>query len=311
MSAVTAWPALVLAAGFGTRLGALGRLRAKAALPVAGRPMIVRILERLADAGVTRVVINLHHRAESVCGVVGDGSRWGLHVRYSWEPLVLGSAGGPARAVPLLAADRFLIVNGDTLADIDLDELARTHVASGALSTLAVAPADLSRYNALLADEGGRLLGSVTRGTPAAALSDGARPWHFVGVQAVDARAFAGLDGTRPVDIIREHYPARIAAQPGAVRVWPVSGAFVDIGTPAEYLATARHFATVERTSLDRGADVRIEPTADVASSLLWDRVRVGAGAVLSECIVADDVTIPAGVRYHRQVITRDGVAAL
>ena len=241
MSGVGSWPALVLAAGFGTRLGALGRLRAKATVPVAGRPMIVRILERLAAVGVTRVVVNLHHRAESVCAVVGDGSRWGLCVRYSWEPLVLGSAGGPARAVTLVAADRFLIVNGDTLVDLDIEALAQVHVASGALATLAVAPADLSRYNALLADDGGRLLGSVTRGTPSTTLPAGARPWHFVGVQAVDARAFAGLDGTRPVDIIREHYPSLIADRPGAARVRPVA-APLRHRDAAVGCCTARHF---------------------------------------------------------------------
>ncbi len=310
MSTVS-WPALVLAAGLGTRLGPIGQLRAKAAVPVAGRPIVVRILERLYQAGIRDVVINLHHRADTVCRVVGDGSPWNLHVRYSWERHALGSAGGPARALPLLAADRFFIVNGDTMTDIDLAELAAAHVASGALATLAVAPADLSHYNALLADAGQALVGSVRRGTDVATLPRGSRPWHFVGVQAVDARAFAGVVPDRSSDIIREMYPALVASRHRAARVHPVTGTFVDVGTPADYLSTALGLAAEGHGEDDRGADTVIAPGARVTSSILWDRVTVGEGADVSYCILTDDVTVPAGARYHRQVITPDGVTPL
>ena len=92
------WPALVLTAGLATRLQPLSSVRAKAALPVAGEVLVLRILRWLRRAGVTRVVLNLHHRAETITREVGDGSAIGLEARYSWEPEVLGSAGGPARA---------------------------------------------------------------------------------------------------------------------------------------------------------------------------------------------------------------------
>ena len=175
----------MLAAGLGTRLAPLSAVRAKAALPVAGRPLIVRILQQLQRAGVRRVVINLHHRADTITRVVGDGTQLGIEVRYSWETQVLGSGGGPARALPLLAADRFFIVNGDTLADVDLPAPGRrARAESGALATLAVAPANLEKYNALLADDLGRFTGIVPRGTappasrtrPAAGTSLACRP---------------------------------------------------------------------------------------------------------------------------------------
>lgn len=95
-----AWPALVLAAGLGTRLRPLSAVRAKAALPVAGRPIVIRILEQLKAAGVERVVVNLHHRAETIARVVGDGRQLGLDVRYSWESEVLGSGAGPPGRCP-------------------------------------------------------------------------------------------------------------------------------------------------------------------------------------------------------------------
>ena len=113
-------PALVLTAGLGTRLRPLTAVRAKPALPVAGEPLVRRILRWLAAAGVKRPVLNLHHLPETVTALVGDGADLGPSVRYSWEIPMLGSAGGPRRALPLLDADRFLIVNGDTLTDVDL-----------------------------------------------------------------------------------------------------------------------------------------------------------------------------------------------
>ena len=93
-------PALVLAAGLGTRLRPLTFCRAKAAVPVAGVPLICRHLTRLAARGVRDVVVNLHHRPNTITGVVGDGAALGCRVRYSWERVLLGSAGGPRRAPP-------------------------------------------------------------------------------------------------------------------------------------------------------------------------------------------------------------------
>ena len=109
-------PALVLAAGLGTRLDPLTRLVAKASVPLAGKTLLERSLEHLRRHGVTDVVINLHHRPETVTAILGDGTRSGMRIRYSWEPRILGSAGGPRRALPLLDTWRFLIVKATRCA---------------------------------------------------------------------------------------------------------------------------------------------------------------------------------------------------
>jgi NDP-sugar pyrophosphorylase family protein len=310
MSRGADWPALVLAAGLGTRLRPLSTIRAKPALPVAGRPLIVRILSRLRAAGVTRVVINLHHRAETITRVVGDGSSLGLQVRYSWEPEVLGSGGGPARAVPLLAADRFFILNGDTLSDVSFEQLARAHVGTGADVTLAVAAADLAKYSALVCDASDALVGIVARGSSLDPAS-GQRPWHFIGVQAVNAAAFAGVNPHRPADSLREIYPRLSARRAGSVRVCPADGAFYDIGTPDDYLRTVQQIAAAEGVPLDRGARTVIAASARVEHSVLWDDVMVNESAELSHCVVTDGVVIPPGARYHRAVITEAGSVPL
>src|SRR5687767_8573965 len=99
-------PALVLTAGLARRLRPLSLVRAKAALPVAGVPLVHRILRSLAASGVTDAVLNLHHLPHTLTRLVGDGSALGMRVRYSWEVPVLGPAGGPRRAVPLLGSTR-------------------------------------------------------------------------------------------------------------------------------------------------------------------------------------------------------------
>ena len=177
--------ALVLTAGLGTRLRPLTDVRAKPAIPVAGVPMIRRIISWLAAHGVTDLVLNLHYRPETLTAVVGDGTDLSARVRYSWEPRILGSAGGPRQALPLVAADPFLVVNGDTIADVDLAGLAAAHDTSGAIVTLALVPNhEFHRYGGVLLDPQGRVTGFVNRGPSA----EGS--YHYIGVQVVQGAAF-------------------------------------------------------------------------------------------------------------------------
>ena len=294
-------PALVLTAGLGTRLQPLSDVRAKPALPVAGQPLISRILGWLQRAGVRRVVLNLHHRPETITRIVGDGTPMGLSVRYSWEPEILGSAGGPARAIPLLESDRFLIVNGDTLTNVNLPALVRQHIDTNALVTMAVVDAD-PRYNAVIADDAGIVHAFGTSGT-----SGTFGRFHFIGIQAVNASVFAGVDPNVKSETIHGIYPPLIASRTGAIRIFQTRERFFDIGSPRDYLETARYFAASEELPLDRGRNTTVGAGAYLADTILWDRVTVGAGAELSRCVVADDVVIPPGARFAESSIVMRG----
>mgnify|MGYP006284028823 CR=1 FL=1 len=290
------WPALVLTAGLATRLRPLSDVRAKAALPVAGTPLITRILEQLHAAGVRRVVLNLHHRADTITRIVGDGARFGLDVRYSWETTVLGSAGGPARALPLLESDRFLIVNGDTLTNVDLRALAAQHVDTNALVTMAVVDGR-EGYNGVIARHDG-----IVRG-----FGREAGAFHFIGVQAVNAAVFAGVDPSAKSETVHGIYPGLMARRPEAIRVFQGATEFFDIGSPEDYLDTALALAAREDRAIDRGHDCVVEHDARLDRTILWDRVRIGAGATLSHCVVADDVVVPDGASYsHCALVMRD-----
>jgi NDP-sugar pyrophosphorylase family protein len=294
------WPALVLTAGLGTRLHPLSGVRAKPAVPVAGMPLAGRILRWLRDAGVRDAVLNLHHRPDTVTRAVGDGSRDGVRVRYSWEPTILGSAGGPAHALPLLDAPRFFLINGDTLTDVDLRAIARRHLESGAQVTMAlVTNPDPLHYGGVLLAQDGAVTGFTRRGPDNSG-------WHFVGVQAVNADVFAPLDPDAPAESVGALYRDLITSRPGAVRGYCCGAAFHDIGTTADYLDTS--LAIAGRESAHEaliGRDCSISPHARIDRSVLWDRVAVGHGVSLIECVVADDVDVPPGLSLTRQALVR------
>jgi mannose-1-phosphate guanylyltransferase len=292
--------ALVLTAGLGTRLRPLTDVRAKPAMPVAGDPMIRRIIRWLVSRGVSDLVLNLHHLPHTLTAVVGDGADLGARVRYSWEqPQVLGSAGGPRLALPLLAADTFFVINGDTLTDVDLGAIAHAHLDSGALVTLALVPnAEYDRYGGVLLDDERRVTGFVRRG-PGAKGS-----YHFIGVQVAHASVFAPLVPGEPANSIGGVYDALMAARPGAVRGLVCTADFFDVGTVDDYRRTSQAFARREgRTGSTVGLRARIHPSARIVDSILWDDVEVGVDAVIEECIVTDGAAIAAGATHQRAVI--------
>lgn len=258
--------------------------------------MIRRILAWAASHGVTDAVMNLHHLPHTVTGSVGDGRDLGVRARYSWErPDILGSAGGPRLALPIIGAESFFVINGDTLTDLNLREMAAAHRASRARVTLAVVPnREFLKYGGVRVDGEGIVTGFVNRGAQA----EGS--WHFIGVQVVDADVLAPLPSGKTARSIGGVYDEELRRHHGSVRAHRGDWAFFDVGTPADYLETSRAFTP---SGVDTGRHVTIDPAATVSQSVLWDDVEVGAAAALSECVVTDGVRVPAGASYQRSIL--------
>jgi len=294
---------MVMTAGLGTRLRPLTYARAKPAVPVAGEALARRILRWLGSQGVTDAVLNLHHEPASIRDAVGDGAGTGVRVIYSSEDPVLGSAGGPRHALPLLAAERFFIVNGDTLTDLDLGLLLDAHERTGALITMALVPNPAApQYGGVEIDQ----QGAVTRFARPNEAGPGAH--LFIGVQVVEARAFSGLADGVPAETVRWLYPALVAARPGSVRGVLADAEFLDIGTPDDYLTTSLALAARESHAVPLvGRGCTIDARARIERSVLWDDVKVEAGVRLTECVVTDGVRVPAGTVLSRAVLTRRG----
>ena len=301
--------ALILAAGLGTRLRPLSDVRAKAAVPVNGEPMVRRVIAWLVAQGIDDVVLNLHHRPASIAAVVGEGRDLGARVRYSWENPVLGSAGGPRRALPLLIDSRrpqagantpstFLLVNGDTLTDFPIAGLLETHRATGALVTMVLIPNPRPDLYGGVIVERGRVKGFTRRGAVR-------ESFHFIGVQAAEERAFSGLEEGVAAESVGWLYPQLIEADANAVAAHVIDAPFRDVGTATEYLQTSLDLAALEGNRMVSRIGTRIHHTADVQRTAIWDHVTIGPHATLRECIVCDEVTIPEGSHFDRRAIVK------
>ena len=291
-------PALVLAAGLGVRLQPLTFCRAKAAVPIAGTPLIRRQLARLTMLGVRDVVVNLHHRPETIAAVVGDGTELGCNVRYSWERTLLGSAGGPRRALPLLE-DRFFLINCDTLCDVDLLALLDTHLTHKSKITLAtITNPNPQRYGGVLTDIDGQVTGFTQAGDPRESV-------HFVGVQVAEATVFEALPEGVPTASIGGLYDT-LLRKPGQVAVHHMSGNFHDIGTPATYFRTAHAIGANEgHPGVSLGLRNVVHPSAHLERSVLWNDVTVEANCTVIDCVLADGVRLTEGTTLNRQAAVR------
>lgn len=303
-------PALVLTAGLGTRLRPLTFVRAKAAVPVNGETLARRAVRWLASHGIADLVLNLHHLPATITASVGDGSDVGARVRYSWENPVLGSAGGPRHALPLLDhlpargsrtenGGTFFIVNGDTLTDVDLASVLARHRASGASITMALIPNPRpEKYGGVLVSDDGFVTGFARAGA-------GGASFHFIGVQVAERRAFEGLADGVYAESVNSLYRQLIHRDARAVAAFLCDAEFRDIGTPADYLTTSLQLAAIEGNHMRAGRGTRIHETATVERTAVWDDVVIGERAELTECIVCDGVSVPAGAVYRRVAMVR------
>lgn len=276
---------MVLAAGEGVRLRPLTHLLAKPVVPVLNRPLLHWTLERLAAAGVTEAVVNLHHLPRTVRQALGDGRRFGLRLRYSPEPELLGTGGGPRQARRLLGDAPVLIVNGDVLFEFDVRALWERHVASGARATLGLRPnPDPRRYSPVMTARDGRILSIAGQPTPAQGTCS-----LFTGVHVLDPALLERLPPGKS-DSVRDLYLPLIA-QGERLHGVRLRGAWYDLGGPALY----------------RHAQVVLARRAVPAGALVAPGARVHAGARLRACVVGARCVVGAGARLERSVLW-DGV---
>ncbi len=208
--------AFILAAGRGERMRPLTDHTPKPLLPAGGKPLIVWHLERMAAAGFREIVINHAHLGSLIEQTLGDGSQWGLNIRYSPEPPgALETAGGIANALPLLGKQPFLVVNGDIYCDINFANFSGSTEA-GAHLVMVANPAHHAAGDFSL--DGERVI-----------YARGGQTLTYAGVGVFSPAFFAGVErGT--VMKLRPLLDAAIAA--GTLTGERFTGRWVDVGTP-------------------------------------------------------------------------------
>ena len=318
--------ALVLAGGEGTRLRPLTLTVPKPAMPLAGRPFLTFMLDWLAGHGVTEAILSCGYRSDGVRQVLGDIYD-GMRLRYVIEDEPLGTA-GPVRlaADADVLADRFLVLNGDTLTDFDLTAELAQHEATGAQGTLALAAVeDTASYGVVPTDDEGRVVEFLEKveGQPTNRINAGA----YVLERAVAERIEPG----RAVSFEREVFPAMAAE--GILYGFMAEGYWIDIGTPERYLEAtydllARRVASRLPASDETGSLVyagsitggaRIGPQSVVGThcvvgersvverSVLHSNVRVGHDCLIESAVVAEDVRVGDGARVCAGAIVGSG----
>jgi len=298
--------AMILGAGLGTRLHPLTELRAKPAVPVRGLPMVAYPLALLAHYGVTEVVINVHHRPETLMEAAERHAPPGLKVRFSHERTLLGTGGGIRRAAAFLReSDPCVILAGDMLLDLDLSALIRQHRARGDAWTLLLRDDPRGgSFGTIGIDAAGR----VRRIAKRFDLGGEQRAGLYAHVTVVAARAFETLPEEEAFQHLSGWLAPQLAAGAQDIRaelLGTQACIWEPVGTPAEYLAAnlaPPALSFIDAEAIARAAGAHFAPGLVVGAG-----AEIGVGARLEEVVVWDAERVPAGFEARRGVYAGGG----
>jgi len=228
MSAAVITDAVVLAGGFGTRLASVVSDVPKPMAPIAGRPFLERLLDRLIAQGITRVVLAVGHKREIIQNHFGSRYQ-DLDVQYSVEATPLGTGGALRQAFAEAGLQRALALNGDTYCTADLQAFSAAHLQAGRAASLTLVPmADAGRYGAVELDAAGRIAAFREKDpVPTAGLIN-------AGIYALERRVFELAPAAAQFSFERAVLQAHAATAGFAGHIAP-DALFIDIGVPADY----------------------------------------------------------------------------
>jgi NDP-sugar pyrophosphorylase family protein len=299
--------AMILAAGYGTRLWPLTIDRAKPAIPFMNRPLVGYVAEYLAGYGFDDVVVNLHHRPESVREALGDGSKFGVRLHYVEEPEILGTGGAIDNARALLEGDAFVVVNGKLATDIDLSAALETHRRERALATLVLRPNPERERYSVVNTSGGLVKGFGSYPKPDD--GGGEAPLMFTGIQVLDRRVFDFIPRGKGGESIFSHtvtdvyVPAMNRGERIAAHV--AGGYWYELSTVRRYLDTSVELMKREGRGVELGEGSTVDASAGVTESVLWEDVRVEAGARVRRCVLGAGVRVGRGEVFDNVAVVR------
>jgi mannose-1-phosphate guanylyltransferase len=298
--------AVILVGGEGTRLRPLTSTVPKPVVPLVDRPFISFMLEWLSKHGIDDVIMSCGFLATSVRNVLGDGAGLGIRLRFVEEPDPRGTAGALKFAESMLD-ERFLMLNGDVLTDIDLTAQIAQHERTGAKATLSLVPvADPSAYGLVHLNEDHSVRDFVEKPSPDAIDTN----LISAGAYVLQREILQLVPADRNVSIEREVWPALIGK---GLYGFPSDSYWLDIGSPERYLQGT--FDIIEgnvQTAVGErlGSDwLAIDDSAEIAGrvippAVLERGVRVAQGAQVGSLVVlGEDVSIGAGTTVERSVI--------
>jgi mannose-1-phosphate guanylyltransferase len=292
--------AMILAAGLGTRLEPLTKIRPKSLFPVLNQPLLGVLIEQLKAMGAKAIIINAHHLAEQVEQFVGMGG-WDVEVEVRVEPKILGTGGGIKNCADFLRdAPFFVVVNADVYHTFDLSPAIHYHREADNLATLILC--DHPRFNQVGIDGEGRIVSvrgeSITPSTSATQLLT-FTGIHIISPKLLDSMPSAGFFG------IMEIY-MELASHGEAIKGYHMQeGYWRDIGSVEDYMKLHQdllgeegeplvhpeaHLGEVVRLKgfVCVGRGTYIGAGSVIKDSIIWDEVEIKAGSTVEGCIVGD-----------------------
>jgi mannose-1-phosphate guanylyltransferase len=287
--------AVILVGGEGTRLRPLTSTVPKPVVPLVDRPFMAYMLEWLRSHGVTDVVLLMGYLSTAVRNVLGDGSAWGITITYVEEPDPRGTAGALKYAEKLLA-DRFLMLNGDVLTDIDLTAQIAQHERTGATGTLALVPVeDPTAYGLVRLHEDRSVKGFLEKPSPDQIDTD----LISAGAYVLERSVVDLIPADQNVSIEREIWPQLVGG--GLYGFADRDCYWMDIGTPDRYLQGT--FDIIE-------GHVRTEVTERLGSGYLSVAEDVASsGRIVPPAVVERGCRIGAGAHVGSLVVLGSGVS--
>jgi mannose-1-phosphate guanylyltransferase len=285
--------ALILAGGEGTRLRPLTSTVPKPVVPLVDRPFIRFMLDWLHSHGVDDVVMSCGHLASGIRNVLGDGSAFGIRLRYVEEPRPLGT-GGALKFAESLLDDRFLMLNGDVLTDMDVSAQIAQHERTGARATLALTPVeDPSAYGLVRTRDGGEVTEFVEKPAP-----DQIDTRNIsAGAYVLERSVLELLEPEQPASIERDVFPRLVGE---GLYGFVAEGYWLDIGTPERYLEGT--FDILEGTVTSA-----VQERMQNSYVCVEDGVE-NAGRIIPSALVESGCRIGEGARIGGRVVLEHGV---
>jgi mannose-1-phosphate guanylyltransferase/phosphomannomutase len=283
----------------------------KPLLPVINRPIMEHVLRLLKRHGFTETVVTVQFLAALIRNYFGDGGELGMSLHYATEEVPLGTAGSVKNAADKLRDDRFLVISGDALTDIDLTDMIRFHRENGALVTIGLkrVPNPLE-FGIIIVDEQGRVQRFLEKPTWGQVFSDTVN----TGIYIMEPGVLDEVATDRPVDWSADVFP-RLLERGAPLYGYVADGYWEDVGTHESYLKALAD-ALSGRVRLDLGAfelspgvwaaeGASIDPEAVLKGPLyIGDYAKVEAGAEVREyTVLGSNVVVKGGAFLHRAVV--------
>ncbi len=277
--------AMILAAGYGARLRPLTYLKPKPLFPVLNRPILAIIIEQLRRAGVTEIVVNVHHLGDRVAEFLEKFDRSGLTIRVLREEIILGTGGGLRNAKRFLEDNPFLVINGDIFTTIDLETAYAFHLASGNMVTMVLH--DYPEYNNVHVDGCDLIQGFSCR-------RDG--QMAFTGIHVINPEVLSFIPGGSYQDILDIY--CTLILKGIKVGVLRAEGHYwKDIGTIEAYLALHGDLLKGRVSGID-------ELLPGNVPFYLGQGVSIGEDVVFEDWVsLGDGVSVESRVHLERTVI--------